>query len=122
MIKLIEITFIRLTVVSILKSTDSGSTNVWEKTVNDGEEEVDVVGENGVVTKRKKRKTKKVDTVRLLSGNYSRQIKEGDEWTVLAGDNAAKHLVSYHWPTAKEKNHEGFINVISVDIFSRCLC
>lgn len=76
---------------------------IGKRTVSDGEEDVDEVGKNGVVIKKKKKKTRKIDTVRLLSGNFSDQVKEGDEWTVLASDNAAKHLVSYRWPTAKEK-------------------
>lgn len=69
----------------------------------DGEEEVEVKGKNGEITKRKKKKHRDVETVRLLSGNYSSQVREGHEWTVLAKDNPVKHLVSYRWPTAKEK-------------------
>ncbi|MDO8653129.1 MAG: TIGR02594 family protein [Undibacterium sp.] len=76
---------------------------IGKKTVNDGEEEIEVKGRGGVLIKQKRKKTRKVDTVRLLSGNYSRQVKEGDEWTILAADNTVKHLVSYHWPTVKEK-------------------
>ncbi|MTV41520.1 TIGR02594 family protein [Duganella radicis] len=74
-----------------------------EKTMADGEEEVEVKAKDGTVTKKKKKKFKKVKAVRLLSGNYSRMIKEDAGWTVDAADNPALHLVSYRWPTEKEK-------------------
>lgn len=74
-----------------------------EKSVPDGEEEVEVKAKDGTVTRKTKKKFKKVKAVRLLSGNYSRMIKEDADWTVEAADSPARHLVSYRWPTAKEK-------------------
>jgi uncharacterized protein (TIGR02594 family) len=76
---------------------------IGHKDIPDGEEEVEVKEKNGQITKQKRKKKKKVETVRLLSGNYSRKILEGDEWMVHAEDNPVKHLVSYRWPTSKEK-------------------
>lgn len=74
-----------------------------EKSVADGEEEVEVKGKDGSVTKQTKKKRKRVKAVRLLSGNYSRMIKEDAGWAVDPADSPATHLVSYRWPTAKEK-------------------
>lgn len=80
--------------------------NFGKRNILDGEEEIEVKGKNGELIKKKKKKFKQVDVVSLLSGNYSDQVKEGNEWTVLASENPAKHLVSYRWPTSKEKNNE----------------
>ncbi|MET3117226.1 uncharacterized protein (TIGR02594 family) [Undibacterium sp. GrIS 1.8] len=77
--------------------------NFGKRNILDGEEEIEVKGKNGELIKKKKKKFKQVDVVSLLSGNYSDQVKEGNEWTVLASENPAKHLVSYRWPTSKEK-------------------
>lgn len=74
-----------------------------ERNVPDGEEEVEVKAKDGTVTKKMKKKFKKVKAVRLLSGNYSNMIKEDTAWTVDAADSAERHLVSYRWPTAKDK-------------------
>lgn len=76
---------------------------IAEKSVPDGEEEVEVKAKDGTVTRKTKKKFKKVKAVRLLSGNYSRMIKEDADWTVEAVDSPARHLISYRWPTAKEK-------------------
>ncbi|HEX5343550.1 MAG TPA: TIGR02594 family protein [Duganella sp.] len=74
-----------------------------EKDIADGEEEFEVKGKDGKVTKKTRKRFRKVKAVRLLSGNYSRTIMEDAGWTVDAADNPAKHLVSYRWPTEKEK-------------------
>lgn len=74
-----------------------------EKSVPDGEEVVEVKAKDGSVSKKTKKKFKKVKAVRLLSGNYSNMIKEDTAWTVDADDSPERHLVSYRWPTAKEK-------------------
>jgi len=74
-----------------------------EKNIVEGEEEFEVKGKDGKVTKKTRKKYKKVKAVRLISGNYSRMIKEDAGWTVDAADSPATHLVSYRWPTEKEK-------------------
>jgi uncharacterized protein (TIGR02594 family) len=74
-----------------------------QKKVEDGEEEVEVKGKNGKIEKRKKKKYRDIDVVRLLSGNFKDQIAEGHEWAVSAEDDRTKHLVEYRWPTTKEK-------------------
>ncbi|WP_343733113.1 TIGR02594 family protein [Duganella sp.] len=78
-------------------------TGMGEKTLPDGVEEFEVKGKDGSVTKKTKKKFKKVKAVRLLSGNYSRMVKEDAGWTVDPADDPALHLVSYRWPTEKEK-------------------
>jgi uncharacterized protein (TIGR02594 family) len=78
-------------------------TGMGEKILPDGVEEVEVKGKDGSVTKKTKKKFKKVKAVRLLSGNYSRMVKEDAGWTVDPADDPALHLVSYRWPTEKEK-------------------
>ncbi len=77
--------------------------SIVEKDVTIGVEEVEVTGKDGKTRKKKVKKTKKVKYVRLLSGNYSNLVKEGDEWAVEVADNPKKHLVSYHWPTKNDK-------------------
>ncbi len=77
--------------------------SIVEKDVTIGVEEVEVTGKDGKVRKKKVKKTKKVKYVRLLSGNYSGRVKEGDAWAVEAADNPKLHLVSYHWPTKEDK-------------------
>lgn len=75
--------------------------HIGEKSVPDGEEELEVNGKDGKPVKKKIKKSKLVEHVHLLSGNFSRQIKEGNEWTVNSADSSI-HLVSYRWPTMKE--------------------
>lgn len=75
--------------------------HIGKKNVPDGEEEIEVKGKDGKMTKRMKKKYREVEVVRLLSGNQTDQIKEDSEWTVNPAESA-KHLVSYRWPTNKE--------------------
>ena len=72
------------------------------KSVPDRYEEIEVPDKQGKVTRKKKPKSKKIKMVRLLSGNMSERIRELSEWTVDA-DDSPLHLVSYRWPTSKEK-------------------
>lgn len=74
-----------------------------KKKVSDGEEEIEVKGKNGKLEKRRRKKYRDIDVVRLLSGNYSNQVLEGKAWAVLADDDPVSHLVAYRWPTDKEK-------------------
>lgn len=69
-----------------------------DKNVADGFEEVKVVGKNGEEKVTKKKKYKKVKYITLLSGNFSRTIREFADWAVDKEDNEARHLVSYRWP------------------------
>jgi hypothetical protein len=73
------------------------------KNVADGVEEVEVKGKDGTITKKTKKKFRKVKMVRLLSGNFSRMVRDFAGWTVDPADDPALHLVSYRWPTEKEK-------------------
>ncbi|MET3135464.1 uncharacterized protein (TIGR02594 family) [Oxalobacteraceae bacterium GrIS 1.11] len=76
---------------------------IGHKNVADGEEEIKEKGKHGEDIVKKRKKIKSVETVRLLSGNYSQKIKEGDQWMVDPEENPTFHLVSYRWPTSKEK-------------------
>lgn len=78
-------------------------TGTTEKNVEDGVEEVEVKGKDGTITKKTKKKFRKVKMVRLLSGNFSRMVRDFAGWTVDPADDPALHLVSYRWPTEKEK-------------------
>jgi len=78
-------------------------TGTTEKNVEDGVEEVEVKGKDGTITKKTKKKFRKVKVVRLLSGNFSRMVRDFAGWTVDPADDPALHLVSYRWPTEKEK-------------------
>ena len=78
-------------------------TGMTEKNVADGVEEVEVKGKDGTITKKTKKKFKKVKMVRLLSGNFSRMVRDFAGWTVDPADDPALHLVSYRWPTEKDK-------------------
>jgi uncharacterized protein (TIGR02594 family) len=78
-------------------------TGMTEKNVADGVEEVEVKGKDGTVTKKTQKKFKKVKMVRLLSGNFSRMVRDFAGWTVDPADDPALHLVSYRWPTEKDK-------------------
>lgn len=69
--------------------------------VPDGEEEIK--DKKGQGTGKMRKKTRMVKAVNLISGNYSDQVKEAAGWAVDAADSAATHLVSYRWPTEKEK-------------------
>ena len=74
-----------------------------KKNIEIGEEEVEKIGRDGKAKKIKKKKYKSVDAVNILSGNYSDKIREASGWTVNAEDDPVSHLVSYRWPTNKEK-------------------
>ncbi|MHA4866233.1 TIGR02594 family protein [Duganella sp. PWIR1] len=78
-------------------------TGTTEKNVADGVEEVEVKGKDGTITKKTKKKFRKVKMVRLLSGNFSRMVRDFAGWTVDPADDPALHLVSYRWPTEKDK-------------------
>lgn len=64
--------------------------------------EVSVYPKEATEGKPKKRSVR-VKGVRLLSGNFSRRVKEGCDWALSADDFPAQHLVSYHWPKEKVK-------------------
>ena len=78
-------------------------TGIQAKSEPDGTEEVAVKGKNGEIKMKVQKKYKKVESVRLLSGNMTGEIKELADWTVNATDNATRHLVEYRWPTTKER-------------------
>lgn len=69
--------------------------------VPDGEEEIK--DKKGQGTGKMRKKTRMVKAVSLISGNYSDQVKEAPGWAVDPADSEATHLVSYRWPTEKEK-------------------
>lgn len=77
-------------------------TGITNKSVSDGYEEIESTDKQGKVTKTRKKKSKTIKMVRLLSGNMSERIRELSEWVVDPADGAL-HLVSYRWPTSKEK-------------------
>jgi hypothetical protein len=58
-------------------------TGMSEKNVADGVEEVEVKGKDGTITKKTKKKFRKVKMVRLLSGNFSRMVRDfpAGRWT-----------------------------------------
>ncbi|WP_167235117.1 TIGR02594 family protein [Massilia genomosp. 1] len=76
---------------------------IVEKDVKIGEEDIEVTGKDGKVRKKKVAKMKKAKYVKLLSGNYSQTVIDAAGWAVDAADNPRLHLVSYRWPTSKEK-------------------
>lgn len=76
---------------------------IVEKNVKIGEEEIEVTGKDGKVRKKKVAKMKKAKYVKLLSGNYSDKVIDAAGWAVDPADDPRLHLVSYHWPTSKEK-------------------
>lgn len=76
-------------------------TGIVQKNILDGFEEVEQKNRKGEVVKVKKPKFKKINYVRLLSGNMTHRIRELAEWSEGPEDDL--HLVSYRWPTEKEK-------------------
>jgi uncharacterized protein (TIGR02594 family) len=78
-------------------------TGIQVKSRPDGTEEVAVKGKAGEIKMKTQRKFKKIDFVRLLSGNMGDEIQELAEWAVNSTDNAKLHLVEYRWPTSKER-------------------
>lgn len=74
---------------------------IVQKNFPDGFEEVEQKNKKGEIVKVKKPKFKKINYVKLLSGNMTHRIRELAQWSEGPEDDL--HLVSYRWPTEKEK-------------------
>lgn len=78
-------------------------TGLQVKSKPDGTEEVPVKGKSGEIKMKTQKKFKKVNFVKLLSGNMGDEIQELAEWAESSADNERLHLVEYRWPTSKER-------------------
>lgn len=78
----------------------TGMTTIKQK---DGTEEMTIKRSDGTQTVKTVPKFKDVKRVKLLSGNFSNKIRDFAGWDEDKNSQSPTHLVTYRWPTEKER-------------------